>query len=134
MLPILIIMLLLPVGFNYTNHNVSTVLPLNISYPANVEGIQDCVQASSTVEMTHQLPNKDALSKSQKWCLAILFTSVINITSLSGIIFKPILHRPLFAWLLIWMIGLGVGSMCSVSILQLIPENCVQQNEVGFKG
>ncbi|KAI0979777.1 hypothetical protein GJ496_010305 [Pomphorhynchus laevis] len=116
-------MLLLPVGFNYTNHNVSTVLPLNISYPANVEGIQDCVQASSTVEMTHQLPNKDALSKSQKWCLAILFTSVINITSLSGIIFKPILHRPLFAWLLIWMIGLGVGSMCSVSILQLIPES-----------
>lgn len=64
-----------------------------------------------------------SLSTSKKWALALLYTSVINLTSLSGILFKPIIGRALFPWLLIWMIGLGVGSMFSVSIMQLIPES-----------
>lgn len=55
------------------------------------------------------------------WLFGIGSATLLNLASLSGVLFSPIIEKPYFPRFLLGMMGLGCGSMVSVSILTLIP-------------
>ncbi|KAH3888176.1 hypothetical protein DPMN_012205 [Dreissena polymorpha] len=65
----------------------------------------------------HQRP-----SQAEAWGFGILCTTVINICSLGGVIALPFIHGDMYKKVLIYMVGLAVGTLAGSSLLFLIPE------------
>ncbi|KAL7678074.1 hypothetical protein ACOME3_004302 [Neoechinorhynchus agilis] len=78
--------------------------------------IKNCVDRKKS-------PLKVSPNTRNAWIYSLLSATAINLVSMTGVFFKPIMNQKVFMWILMWMIGVGVGSMCSVSVIQLIPES-----------
>lgn len=56
------------------------------------------------------------------WGFGLAAVTVISLSSLLGVFFAPCVERPIFRRLLIYFIGLSIGTLLSNALLQLIPE------------
>ncbi|KAI0990667.1 hypothetical protein GJ496_006441 [Pomphorhynchus laevis] len=68
--------------------------------------------------MTHVEAN---VSDKYVWLYGFGSATLLNVASISGIAFSPIIQKSYFPWILLGMMGIGFGSMISVSVLNLLP-------------
>ncbi|KAM3924949.1 metal cation symporter ZIP14 isoform 2-T2 [Leptodactylus fuscus] len=61
-------------------------------------------------------------SSAEVWGFGFAAVTVINLFSLMGVFFAPCVKRPIFRRLLIFFIGLSIGTLLNNALLQLIPE------------
>ncbi|XP_006126959.1 metal cation symporter ZIP8 [Pelodiscus sinensis] len=61
-------------------------------------------------------------SPSQVWGFGFLAVTLINLASLLGLVFIPLLKKPYFPKILTYFVGLAIGTLFSNAIFQLIPE------------
>ncbi|XP_044134956.1 metal cation symporter ZIP14-like isoform X2 [Bufo gargarizans] len=61
-------------------------------------------------------------SSAEVWGFGFLAVTLISLSSLLGVFFAPCIERPIFRRLLIYFIGLSIGTLLSNALLQLIPE------------
>ena len=56
------------------------------------------------------------------WGYSLLCVTIINICSLMGLVFLPLMKKDYYSRLLMYMVALAVGTLAGSSILFLIPE------------
>ncbi|KAG9488576.1 metal cation symporter ZIP14 isoform X2 [Eleutherodactylus coqui] len=61
-------------------------------------------------------------SSGEVWGFGFLAVTVISLSSLMGVFFAPCVERPIFRRMLIYFIGLSIGTLLSTALMQLIPE------------
>ncbi|XP_072255932.1 metal cation symporter ZIP14 isoform X2 [Pyxicephalus adspersus] len=61
-------------------------------------------------------------SSGEVWGFGFAAITVINLSSLLGVLFAPCIERPVFRRMLIYFIALSIGTLLSNALLQLIPE------------
>ncbi|XP_053385137.1 metal cation symporter ZIP14-like [Mercenaria mercenaria] len=61
-------------------------------------------------------------SSAEAWGFGILCTTIISLCSLGGLIALPFVHGANYKKILIYMVGLAVGTLAGSSLLFLIPE------------
>ncbi|OWF56005.1 zinc transporter ZIP14-like [Mizuhopecten yessoensis] len=66
--------------------------------------------------------HKAKSSMVKAWGYGFLFVTIINICSLAGAMVLPFMKRAVYRQLLIFMIGLAVGTLAANGLLVLIPE------------
>ncbi|KAK2170035.1 hypothetical protein NP493_1167g00022 [Ridgeia piscesae] len=58
----------------------------------------------------------------QSWGIGLLAVTAINLTSVLGFFFKPIMGTPIYKRVMMYMVSLAVGTLSGNSLMILIPE------------
>lgn len=61
-------------------------------------------------------------SVAEVWGLGFAFVTLINVSSVFGVIFLPFMNKKFFKKLLMVMVGLAIGSLSSSAVFHLIPQ------------
>ncbi|KAE8626427.1 hypothetical protein XENTR_v10006628 [Xenopus tropicalis] len=109
---------------------VSAITPQQFSLlcPALLYQIDSRVCIHHSDELTNSKPDsKQALLQVLGW--GALAVTVISAPSLLAVAFVPLLRRPLFRYLLRFLVALAVGTLCGDALLHLMPH--AQEDHTG---
>ncbi|XP_052065833.1 metal cation symporter ZIP14-like [Mytilus californianus] len=103
-------------------------IPLN--RPLTLEDVNDIAPAllfqktscQGVVHKKEEGGHKVEAPSGQVWGFGFLFVTIINICSLSGAVVLPCMKKTFYQKVLIFMVGLAVGSLAANALLVLIPE------------
>ncbi|XP_075706300.1 zinc transporter ZIP5 [Rhinoderma darwinii] len=101
---------------------VSEITPQQFTLlcPALLHQIDSRVCVYHSDQLSPQSPNsKQSLLKVLGW--GALAVTVISAPSLLAVAFVPLLRRPLFRYLLRFLVALAVGTLCGDALLHLLP-------------
>lgn len=68
------------------------------------------------------LSNFDRPTPAKIWGVGLLFVTIISCCAAAGIALMPLLSRRTYRRLLIYFIGLGVGSLSGSAVFHLLPQ------------
>ncbi|KAM5180080.1 zinc transporter ZIP5 isoform 2-T5 [Mantella aurantiaca] len=111
---------------------VSEITPQQFTMlcPALLYQIDSRVCIKHSDQLTHkETHSQQTLLKVLGW--GTLAITVISAPSLLAVAFVPLLRRPLFRYLLRFLVALAVGTLCGDALLHLLPHSQEDQTEPG---
>ncbi|XP_076115576.1 metal cation symporter ZIP8-like isoform X2 [Mytilus galloprovincialis] len=103
----------IPLNKPLTLEDVNNIAPALLFHKTSCQGI---------VHKKEEGAHKVEAPSGQVWGFGFLFVTIINICSLSGAVVLPCMKKTFYQKVLIFMVGLAVGSLAANALLVLIPE------------
>ncbi|XP_021962338.1 zinc transporter ZIP6 [Folsomia candida] len=75
----------------------------------------------SQTQFENEVTSSGILTTAEAWGWAFLFVTIINMSSVMGIIFFPLMKKSYYTLIMRMMIGLAIGSLSGSSLFHLIP-------------
>ncbi|VDI00325.1 solute carrier family 39 (zinc transporter), member 12 [Mytilus galloprovincialis] len=103
----------IPLNKPLTLEDVNNIAPALLFHKTSCQGM---------VHKKEEEAHKVEAPSGQVWGFGFLFVTIINICSLSGAVVLPCMKKTFYQKVLIFMVGLAVGSLAANALLVLIPE------------
>lgn len=115
-----------------TNEDLVELSPL-LSYLARAKSCNKQNMSDENVHGKHDDTKPETL---KVWGFGFLFVTIINICSLSGAVVLPFMKMAVYRQMLIFMVGLAVGTLAASGLLVLIPESLglmyIEEHEISW--